>query len=1552
MKPARVKTKLLKQRLGAFFLSLSFTLFNCLFYALPAYAQHPEPVSFVAIPFSDISKVTLPKKLGTIQEVFRGSSSKSVILIQDAHTLYEAQKSIQGMIDYFQKQYGLTSIALEGGSGKVDPLLFRTYPNPEELKRIFEDYLKKGELSGALIAAILNDKEADYYGIEDQSLYEKGILAFLEAERAKPKLLRHLENLQKRLDLQKKRIYSKELLKLDQAVRDFEDRKTDLMTFLQKLPIEPSPILFPHLNALRREMAGRSEADQETANLLREMQPPVFFKELETYIQQMKSSLLADPKAQRLDKLNTDLTFLRRLTHLELTREDWDKFQIKLAKVRGSSLRGQVVILTCPLSLVESHLRFYEIAVKRDKALFENVMKVIGPALFSTTLLIAGGFHTQGLIQAFKQEGISYVLISPRITQIPEEDRYLQMMRGDVSWKRYFRLRNGKINLYDAFAQATVDKLLSAQGYKSTGAQEAKTWRDEIIRNLAGRNKIGKAGEYTRFLDETRQDSKGRKRIEDFLLGLKGLKVKNQLTEEDLFQLFQKTNSMPIVSIASGIPSFETLPNLVGLHASVFARSEVRDEIPLPKDLRSDVDEIVKAMLEENFQGVIEKVGQFIKTKEDQIHQLTDLRMKRSLLDWSETTREIAEQIRDIRSLAAKTDGIEEANSGNGKQVFEEPKQGMIIPFPLVDGEMNQRITLARKSQEHFVGIVPPLYELGDWPYYLIAKDKATIENVIGLFEENKNKTIEDAFRMKLGELLGYTEEEIAKFFGQVRYPKNRITPVEVRHFWEESKLGYLKYLVGKYKDVLGIGGEIQRLMGFRALAAESSFYEVAGELVSTEIIRSLLEKDYDVEVLAFGIFIGFREFDAVIRIKARNLEEKERLRLEEGIYFIEAKHDDLPGLENLIQDTLYHQVMPQMENLEYLTRLGAPVKGVIVAAGGKNATKREVSLKNLKREKISERKIGELPIKHRPRQILPVYTLILPSYDIENAPYPESIPAFVPDAELVKRWSRQPLDILSLLKSRLFGNVWPPLNHAETDALTELQRRQRERFILMKKNREEQKRRALAQAKDEEKRENEVFAWLDLFQKAGVQDPLLEPTLAKYFGEKSKPLFRLRVELQARDPEGAWEWLKEQANGLRKNGASKTIASETIAKSLPAPRQSPSQWLSWERDEDIEKRIESEVSGQRESLGWVVSFAERKEVVSEAGNSLSQTEAAAVLKEYFNQVKNQPVAKRQKYFSRLRNQLQQSIQTAGRQKTWNLLKDREWDQLRGTVAMRSEIRWIKPVVQAVVQGEVPGRVEIGRFGEMIQRVQNWEAIEKGVRHTVDELLSNAAPKLSNQIVSLIRKNPMEFFERLHQARGRFENVPQIDRGLSFAIHAPLISDSPGERRRVIEKTLGKEGYLVLPFETIPASRQKKQKDSIASDIYALGQSAVLTRFRPIGFVEKLDHEALERKINDGLAQKALVTLMADGSLRLPQAKKGKTLAFVIEPQVLAVLKISDLISLLEVIGSAPAELRRFYLEEFGFHPDSRTGVATIGNSVITRLNEMAKMLESVTASA
>ena len=123
--------------------------------------------------------------------------------------------------------------------------------------------------------------------------------------------------------------------------------------------------------------------------------------------------------------------------------------------------------------------------------------------------MVAGGFHAHGLCSLLKASGVSYALVMPEIKSMPEESHYREQIRGNFSWRDYYKVENGKVNVYNAFIRSTRDRLLNSHKAKDAVYQNEelnprilKNWRDQIIRDLADEGQIEKAGDYTRFIDE------------------------------------------------------------------------------------------------------------------------------------------------------------------------------------------------------------------------------------------------------------------------------------------------------------------------------------------------------------------------------------------------------------------------------------------------------------------------------------------------------------------------------------------------------------------------------------------------------------------------------------------------------------------------------------------------------------------------------------------------------------------------------------------------------------------------------------------------------------------------------------------------------------------------------------------------------------------------------------------------------------------------------------------------------------------------------------------
>ncbi|MSR77266.1 MAG: hypothetical protein EXS63_03425, partial [Candidatus Omnitrophica bacterium] len=322
---------------------------------------------------------------------------------------------------------------------------------------------------------------------------------------------------------------------------------------------------------------------EETLN---QIEGTELFRELEIYIKDVKESLFENAGQRELDRQTHQLQLLTKLVKLELTREEWE--EVKAV----SSM--QKAVSSFHFSAFQDHLAFYRNAESREKA-FSLLLSADG---LLPTVIVAGGFHTQGLAAKLKAQGISYAIITPKMTTIPEQTNYREHMKGNVSWKNYFEVKDGKVNLYDAFVRATRDQLLKLDVRSSkleeidgdqlvqlptSNFQLAKLWRDQIIRDLAAKNELTHAHEYTRFIDELsieqsadlpaeakrQAGSKGSensmpyalstmlRQAEQFVAGLKLLHSRNQLTEQNILNLLKPSTTPTMVNAELLVPRSE-----------------------------------------------------------------------------------------------------------------------------------------------------------------------------------------------------------------------------------------------------------------------------------------------------------------------------------------------------------------------------------------------------------------------------------------------------------------------------------------------------------------------------------------------------------------------------------------------------------------------------------------------------------------------------------------------------------------------------------------------------------------------------------------------------------------------------------------------------------------------------------------------------------------------------------------------------------------------------------------------------------------------------------
>lgn len=488
--------------------------------------------SMVFLPPETKMAIQIPADFGKINEIIPGAENRPLLIhIQNAHRHYEAEKNVQSILTYLNREQGVENLLLEGGWSKLNPSIFRTLSEKPELNRkMIDELVKAGELTGAESFLIEQDK-AQGWGIENLKAYVENGKAF-ESIMTRQKLL---DDFIGHLKAEWYRLASKLLSKdLNDFIREeikFYQQETPLQTWLDFLGSRAEKYLQLNLRDIAAQaewpllvryfkLAEGKEADEkllaeEKASFLKELRttskisktltpriervlaednswssgkktgpsvretfeelyafvPELNFKKfpnLRLFIQQkvlleefdgeifqtevdrlthlVIDALITQEKESSLIVLLRQIRLLERLFSLELTRADYDRhFSGAKREISPEKMLYAISVLKGDFAepeetgvkiqeLYHRALAFYRLAVIREKMMMENAFRKIQDLNSKKTVLISGGFHTDYIREASREAGLTYISITPRMSEISDKSRntYLQAALGEA----------------------------------------------------------------------------------------------------------------------------------------------------------------------------------------------------------------------------------------------------------------------------------------------------------------------------------------------------------------------------------------------------------------------------------------------------------------------------------------------------------------------------------------------------------------------------------------------------------------------------------------------------------------------------------------------------------------------------------------------------------------------------------------------------------------------------------------------------------------------------------------------------------------------------------------------------------------------------------------------------------------------------------------------------------------------------------------------------------------------------------------------------------------
>ncbi|MFN0117597.1 MAG: hypothetical protein ACKVQC_04795 [Elusimicrobiota bacterium] len=434
---------------------------------LPTEKEHFSSI-LEALPFSYGSVRKIEKPLNKL-------STKTIIQIQDVHLNPEAQENISKTIQELIKQKKVDLVALEGAFGSMDFSMFQNYSPQSSVKATADYLLREKKVSGAVYTALTTTSKLPVYeGVDHSSYYKANIAAYQESvpliEQAKEKL----SDMKKDVELEKKTVFSPALLNFDRTIQSYRDNQLswgpyveflskqskshyshDIEIFLAALHLEKS-LHLPQVETERAQLLSRlveKLSKKEMQGLVNEslafrlgnIRQGDFYESLKSlcqkhsvnfssykamasYIQyvlmsdqinvekmlgevsaleeNIYSQLLQTKEEKKLIQKSKQLYLMNKLVNFSLSSQEWDEYQKATIKSEA---------------FLRSFESFYQEALKRDQAMAENLLSAMDKSKANVAVLVAGGFHSEGMSQILKEAGASTILFTPKITKVDDE---------------------------------------------------------------------------------------------------------------------------------------------------------------------------------------------------------------------------------------------------------------------------------------------------------------------------------------------------------------------------------------------------------------------------------------------------------------------------------------------------------------------------------------------------------------------------------------------------------------------------------------------------------------------------------------------------------------------------------------------------------------------------------------------------------------------------------------------------------------------------------------------------------------------------------------------------------------------------------------------------------------------------------------------------------------------------------------------------------------------------------------------------------------------------
>ncbi len=381
-------------------------------------------------------------------------------------------------------------VGIEGARGAFNFAAYRAFSDNDITKQIADYFLQGSFITGPEYAGMTSEQPLEFWGVEDESHYLSHVQAYKDSVAFQKEARAMIELLMQQLEQTKTKSLNPELCRLDNQITLHRKGKTGLGEHLKMLDQinfgrDSGPAIKQFLNAYQIEASldfkkvesertslTRALAEnlpkQELQNLVKaslsyrlgNLAHGAFYQymkdlciaygiklsawpEMDKYIRYVLLSdkisaeqllaevgdvekkevegLIKTDKEREVIRLSRYLTLIEKLVNFQLSPAEWKEYEM-LGHPASADFANVI-------KFIQPFERFNRAAIARNDVLVGNLLQKSGGRL---AVLVAGGFHTDGMMGILKNKKIAYAVLTPRLGKAEGTgSEYLDVFKRD-----------------------------------------------------------------------------------------------------------------------------------------------------------------------------------------------------------------------------------------------------------------------------------------------------------------------------------------------------------------------------------------------------------------------------------------------------------------------------------------------------------------------------------------------------------------------------------------------------------------------------------------------------------------------------------------------------------------------------------------------------------------------------------------------------------------------------------------------------------------------------------------------------------------------------------------------------------------------------------------------------------------------------------------------------------------------------------------------------------------------------------------------------------------